>query len=613
MARGDSRSAVRERAGRLSVLADHESLDIGKRIKALREARGWSARALAEACTREGQRGLSRSAIAKIEVGQRRVQADEALALARVFGIPLGGLLGEEPEPGVPAPGPERVAWVSPAGLPAPPAYAVHREAELDRLVRGLNSRNGPHTWLVIGPPGIGKTTLIAQLVGEVAQRDPRWAASWTDARDLEPDVRLDGDLLLNRMLATVEGGAAAAPDHHDAGGGGESEDREEQHRSIAQRIIRDQMRVLCVLDSAEELPASTSTRLRSALGAIHGFLRKTGKPDAWLAFVVGSRRDDGWRSIVPQPRLTALPVRGLTADAIEERLHDMEVPARAVYSPGESFASLSSLIEEMTAGVPELLDPFLGWMRDQEWLDVHRVERPEVFKTLASPYVRERLLARDGLFPVPDEVRPEQAAVVEKAVRFLVRYRFFTQFHLRHYLDEDEAFREDLEAAGWEAEDLWEALSGLSILSRPLDEPWQEIHPAIRRLLFRYFYPSSAQRVTAHQEARQLTSEWAHGQSGKDQVVGLTESFWHATLSSWLARRGDVRKNVLAEMRDLREGIQKSETYGAADLRLYAVDRMADDSELQRVIASIDDRDDGPPGNAPLADELARLVLEVP
>ena len=61
-----------------------------------------------------------------------------------------------------------------------------------------------------------------------------------------------------------------------------------------------------------------------------------------------------------------------------------------------------------------------------------------------------------------------------------------FTMSHLRHHLEADAAFGSMLRDLGWSADDLWAAVSNAALLTRPLDEPWQEIHPAIRRLLFR-------------------------------------------------------------------------------------------------------------------------------
>ena len=72
---------------------------VAYRIRQLRRERGWSARDLAEACERMGQRSLTRGTIAKIESGVRKsVTADEVACLARVFDITPTDLLAPESE-----------------------------------------------------------------------------------------------------------------------------------------------------------------------------------------------------------------------------------------------------------------------------------------------------------------------------------------------------------------------------------------------------------------------------------------------------------------------------------------------------------------------------------
>jgi transcriptional regulator with XRE-family HTH domain len=58
---------------------------VADRIRTLRAQRRWSAQRLADECERLGMPTLSRSAIAKVESGHRRVTADELDVLARVL------------------------------------------------------------------------------------------------------------------------------------------------------------------------------------------------------------------------------------------------------------------------------------------------------------------------------------------------------------------------------------------------------------------------------------------------------------------------------------------------------------------------------------------------
>ncbi|MFF5291351.1 FxSxx-COOH system tetratricopeptide repeat protein [Paractinoplanes globisporus] len=68
-------------------------------IRKHRQQRGWSARYVAERCVAAGMASLTRSTLAKIESGVRDfVTVDEAAALANVFGMTPGELLGEHPQ-----------------------------------------------------------------------------------------------------------------------------------------------------------------------------------------------------------------------------------------------------------------------------------------------------------------------------------------------------------------------------------------------------------------------------------------------------------------------------------------------------------------------------------
>jgi hypothetical protein len=246
----------------------------------------------------------------------------------------------------------------------------------------------------------------------------------------------------------------------------------------------------------------------------------------------------------------------------------------------------LAAFVHGVTAGLPPLLEPFLSWIGNEQWLGINRLENADVFESLAGPYVRDTLLAPHSLFPRAVRVPPEQLAAVRSAISLLVRYRFFTRSHVRHHLDTDDEFQESLKRAGWQADDLWLALSGMALLKKPLDELWQEFHPAIRRLLFRHYYPSDEQRAAAHRDAGEYLAEWADAQPRKERVIGRVEGLWHAVSALHLEGADSVRERLLTAAVKAGTGLDVSETYPLSDFSAYAADRITHDAELQAAIA---------------------------
>ncbi|MFE8939956.1 helix-turn-helix domain-containing protein [Streptomyces sp. NPDC007872] len=64
-----------------------------KRIKAEREQRGWSTTTLSDRLNEAGYE-MNPSAVWRIENGKRRINLDEAIGFAEVFGVSLSNLVG---------------------------------------------------------------------------------------------------------------------------------------------------------------------------------------------------------------------------------------------------------------------------------------------------------------------------------------------------------------------------------------------------------------------------------------------------------------------------------------------------------------------------------------
>ena len=460
----------------------------------------------------------------------------------------------------------------------------LDRGEELERVFYGLSNRTSPDFWLVVSPPGLGKSWFLRQLAARAESAATDWVTSLID-------LRVDAGRDRSAITIICSLFSLAEP---------QSSGREDDVLVVAQSIIRAGRSHLCLLDSAELLAWTTVTQLRDYLGKIYRLIQDARSTGARLAFVVASRRDDGWRGITPYPRLSVLSLGGVRLSAIQNSLDGLAHHMRVVHSPAE-LRENAELVQRVTDGVPALVQQSLQWMQEEEWLAIGRLDNPQFFNKIIAPYIRNHLLVPDSLLP-REEGQPEKTAprllVLLGALRALVPYRFFTLYHIRHHLDDDSSFKDALNEANWSIDDLWQAISDMALLYRPLDEAWQEIHPAIRRLLYRYFYEPE-ERAEAHLRARNFTKAWADRLTGKEQVIVMVESIWHEAARLRLSSGATFREDLIGLTR-MQSLAVRSSFNSMIELRNYAAQRMRNDDELQREVA----HDGG------LFDKLVQVVL---
>jgi len=568
-------------------------LSVGARIRALRTQRGWSTQDLAKQVQRAGGgEVLNRTTIWKLENGRRRLQAEEAAVFARALEVPVEVLLepglGGSPADAESTDHPERRDEernsASPPGNGGQQPLGGAWRIEYDGIISALDSARGPHFWLVTAPPGLGKTALVSQLSEELTRGANGWRANRIDLREQSPKTRADIGALLALLFQLKPQQVS-----DDAAG----------YRAIAKELARQGRPFLCVLDSAEGLSGDTSKRLRSALSEIYQRVEGTASRRARLALIVASRLDDDWLGVIPAPPLAVLSVAECGTEFIEGRLRALAARSEREYSTAE-LTRMATLVHEVTAGLPALLDPVLKWIEDEEWLELKRLRDHDVFELLAGRYIDDSLLAPDSIFPRDAEASQERQKAVRAAIRYLVRYRFFTWSHVRQYIKRDDAFRRLLINANWQDADLWAALSGMALLKRPLDEPWQEFQWAIRRLLYRHFYVSAEESARAHAEAADFIAELTIELRGKEQVVSFVEGLWHTASALRLRGSGDIAEQLRNFVRTGAGMLRKSYAYSAIDLPSYAAQRIRGDAELQDTIGDLNG----------LADELINIVM---
>jgi hypothetical protein len=463
------------------------------------------------------------------------------------------------------------------SGIPIP--LFRNRVDEINVVLRALTNVGGEHFWLVIAPPQLGKTWLLDRLGAELAlgQTLP-WEVRLVDLRNQHAEVRADPVALLRIFFGE---------DVPDALG-------LDAFRQIARQIIASRRPHVCLLDDAELLDEETALALRSSFAQIYEQVRLARSPNIRLALVLAGRRDDAWRSVVPSPRISMLSLTEFKVDVVERALQDLANQMDRNVDQTE-IKSIAELALGLSEGLPALLTQCFAWISSEEWLGWDRLGSQQLFMEFAEPYIRDILLSHGSLFPLSEgQYEPQgrgqpgdpRLALVH-CFRVLAPYRLFTQSHVRHHWASDPDLERSVNDLAWSMEDLWRAISGTALLSRPLNEPWQQILGAIRRLLFRYYYATSDEQEAAHREARRFVETWAERQQGKEQVIGLVECLWHEAAGLRLGGSSGLAAALSDSARTLSHALRESSAYTVAELRDYAAHRMAADEELMKAIGN--------------------------
>jgi TIR domain len=452
-----------------------------------------------------------------------------------------------------------------------------NREDEFELVLRDLTNVAGMHFWLVIAAPQMGKTWLLDRLSNKlILEAVPTWDVKLVDLRDQPSWARADVGCLLRCLFG---------PDIPPA------VDRR-TFLYIGQQIIGSKKLHLCLIDSAELLEAGIARALRLCLSEIHQIVSQGGT-EARLAVVVASRREDEWRGVLPPPRLSPLPLTEFKVEVIQKALTELAADMQRNFTT-DQLRGYAELVHGFSEGLPALLVRCLAWIRAHDFVQIELLKYPEAFAKLANSYIEDDLLALESLVSVKRQADPERGSTsaeasdaLKQALRTLAPFRLFTSANLKHYIEHDERLARSVRDLDWDVEDLWKAIGGTALLVRPLNEPWEQMPHAIRRLLYRHFYPSESAQVAAHRQALELMQTWAEGIDGKEQVVMLVECLWHELAILKLGGRAiDV---LIGSAQTLSQGLRSSGMYTQAELRGYAVDRIWDDDELRAAVGDED------------------------
>jgi len=449
-----------------------------------------------------------------------------------------------------------------------PSRHFRNRERELEEVRAGITNEDGEHFWLIIAPPQLGKTWFLGE-IGDGIGRSVRWEVKFVDARDLPPEVVGDADAIL-RIMFGLEPPASAERTITEI---------------IATTISRKDRFQLCLLDSAELLDDNTVRTLRRYLSEINKGVAEARNPNARLALVAASRRENEWKGVHPAPRLQIRRLTEFKVEVINEALHKLAQDMHRPFTLPD-LQPLAQRVHALSEGLPSLLVGCLNWIREREWTGLERLEDQATFEEIARPYIDNELLSPSSLRGFGSMPTSAERAAIQKALLTMSPYRFLTVSHLSRHTKQGD-LQDAIDLLGWSVEHLWAAVSGTDLLYRPLREPWLEIYAPIRRLLFRHSYPSHASRGQAHHEACDFMQSFIIGQSGSDQCRVLVECLWHEAQALILEQPEDLAETLIRFARELDARLTPNPAFDKPALRDYAAWCMTNDQEFAENVAS--------------------------
>jgi hypothetical protein len=444
---------------------------------------------------------------------------------------------------------------------PPPPPDFANREREREEVKDGVTGQDGERFWLLLASPQHGKSWLLRQIAEDVPRnRGNWWKVSWVDVRELAPEIAGDADAILRMMLRQPQDGAGPV-----------------DIRGAVDGIIDKGPYFLCLLDSAELLDDRTVYRLRQHLDAISKEIGQR-HANARLAVIVASRRDRAWIGLEPArpPRIKRLSE--FSVDVVTDAL--AKLARRSGRGVTSDLYQHAERIHRQSEGLPRLLTGCLDWTAGH-WGELHLLDDRDTFHEIARPYVEDVLLSPDSLRGSGPMWTGEQQRAMWHAFRVLSVFRLFTGSHLSGPADRGE-LRDARIRAGWSADDLWNAVIGADLLYRVEKGAPMTIDRPIGRLLFRYLYPSEAERGQATTQACEFLQPFTLELSGSLAADMLIECLWHQAQAFILTGPSAGLEASLTRLADHLSTRMKPDGAFTADyLRGYAAECMSNDLEL--------------------------------
>lgn len=446
-----------------------------------------------------------------------------------------------------------------------PPPVFRNRESELERLLTAGRAGRRDNLWVVVAPPTMGKTWLLARMEGTLV--DGGQTVTRLDLRRASPELRANPVRLLGELLQLDLAQAQSPSDV--------------AIRAATDLLASRDRPPVVVLDSADLLVPSCRTALRAMLLAVDQAFARAGRAGEFAA-VIATRTLDDWSGITPG---TVGRFRPLALDEFGESVCRAVVADLGANVDEQQHRDLARQLQAASFGLPALLYPSLRWLVQTRF--VRPMDEDALLDDVARPYVLDELLSADCLLPAGSPRLQQALAVLRGAVRALSTYRLYTRSHLTFQLDKDPALRELVDEVGWTTGELWEALGRTALqATRNPREIWLEIEPPLRRLLYSYHHRGQAERASAHAEARSFYSGWDRDRSaGKEQHVVLVECLWHEAARLSIEEPDTLPERLPRVAVELARALGGGSAYALPEFRNAVVRRMSDDDELRELL----------------------------
>lgn len=455
-----------------------------------------------------------------------------------------------------------------------------NREEELDEILSNLRKPvGGVCFWQILAPPQLGKSWFLSKLavdLNKFEQGTKTWEVRRVNIKKEDNSLNLRSNIgtLLTQFFGVSIGEPVSNADV----------------KNIARLIVTSKRYWLLLLDDAHLLSDEVAVLLRNILSDVDHQIRNHN--EARIAFVASSRRHFNYwgRQLPGFPRFNKRLLTPFTENVISITLRHM-LDRDSVIIGNNDLAETAQSLYQITEGLPALLILYLGWIQENEYIfDKKELEEKELFGLLTKPYIEEKIISADSLLPAENDanqIKPKYD-VLGAALKELCSYRRFIMRYLDDWLSNEDNIKSSMPALKWSISDLHGALKRTYIMEPTSNDLWTVFYPAVRRLLFRYFYGTRSQQEEAHKRARKFYLAHWQEWDGTDRAIIIVEYLWHTSECLKLKKAGATEKLIIDFAREIFNDSVKSNLYSIQEIREIIMSRMGDDEEFQNSIYRI-------------------------